>query len=298
MSKLAKLQEAAKRTESNITARFDEIVKRGTGRLLLSEVEPDPSQPRRSFASEMQSAFERSIAEKGVLQPILVRRKSSGYQIVAGERRYRAALKAGLEDIPAVIRDDMPQETVLEFQLLENVMRQDLNDVDRADAMLELMVLRSGKTRNEVELDIAKRYRDTGIPSEVSIVVDEVLSLFGKSLSTFHRFDLSALKLPSDLLEAVRRGELDLGHALLLKKLPEDERLVLTQRVIAEKISREALRALLAKKPKPKIIPALKLAQQRLKQVNKRLSGLAPEKLEWVVAQLESIEATLNKKKS
>jgi ParB family transcriptional regulator, chromosome partitioning protein len=297
MSKLEKLQAAAKRTESNISARFDEIVKRGTGRLLLAEIDPDPSQPRRSFASDNQAAFERSVAESGVLQPILVRRKEGRYQIVAGERRYRAAQKAGLEDIPAVVRDEMPPEVVLEYQLLENILRQDLNPIDRADGMLELMVLRSGKTREIIEQDIKKRYRDTGIPSEVAKTVDEVLALFGKTLSTFWRFDLSALKMPADLLEVVRRGELDVGHALLLKPiLSSQERSEWIKRVKQERLSREELRKLLtSKKPKQKIDQHVRLMQKQFKRLERQLPSLEQEKARWLMAELEKLMLAVTK---
>jgi ParB family transcriptional regulator, chromosome partitioning protein len=296
MTKLAKLQAAAKRTETNISARFDEIVKRGTGRLALSQIEPDPNQPRRSFHAQQQIAFEESIKQHGVLQPILVQRNGDKYRIVAGERRYRAALKAEHEDIAVVIRDDLPSELALEYQLLENLMRQELNPIDRADGMLKLMVIQSQTDQETIVKDIATRYRDTSIPSEVSPVIDNILKMFDISLSTFHRFHLQLLKLPLDLTQAMRNGRLDYSHALLLKQVPEGERENWIERITQENLSREALQKHLKQKSTKSSNPETRAINQRLKRIGHQIKAFNQEDQQWLLSELERIENKLKKK--
>ena len=292
MTKLAKLQAAAKRTETNISARFDEIVKRGTGRLNLNQIEPDPNQPRRSFHTQQQLTFEESIKQHGVLQPILVQRSGDVYRVVAGERRYRAALKAGHDDIAVVIRDDLPSELALEYQLLENLMRQELNPIDRADGMLKLMITRSQSDQETIVKDIATRYRDTSIPSAVSEVIDNVLKTFNISLSTFHRFHLQLLKLPLDLVEVMRSGTLDYSHALLLKSLPDNERAIWIKKIATEQLSREALQKQLKQKP-VKISLETRAITKRLTQLSKQIKKYSHEDQQWLLSELERIEKKL-----
>ena len=292
MTKLAKLQAAAKRTETNISARFDEIVKRGTGRLNLNQIEPDPNQPRRSFHTQQQLTFEESIKQHGVLQPILVQRSGDVYRVVAGERRYRAALKAGHDDIAVVIRDDLPSELALEYQLLENLMRQELNPIDRADGMLKLMITRSQSDQETIVKDIATRYRDTSIPSAVSEVIDNVLKTFNISLSTFHRFHLQLIKLPLDLVEVMRSGTLDYSHALLLKSLPDNERAIWIKKISTEQLSREALQKQLKQKP-VKISLETRAITKRLTQLSKQIKKYSHEDQQWLLSELERIEKKL-----
>lgn len=297
MSKTAKLQAAVERNEQNISARFQEISKRSSGKLLLSDIQPDPTQPRRSFQSDAQLGFEQSIAQQGVLQPILVERHGDKYQIIAGERRYRAALKAGFEDIPAVIRDELPSSQKLEYQLLENIMRQDLNPVDKADAMLRLMMLRADISEEMILKDISTRYRDTSIPSEVSPVVDAVLGQFNIALSTFHRFYLKLLKLPEDLQNVIRSGELDYSFALLLEKVtPEQVRANWVKRIIDEGLSREALKKLLVQKKVKPIKPTNQTIKKQLKQLGKHLEVIELAEVNWLEEQLKQIQAELQKR--
>ncbi len=262
---------------------------------MLTDIDPDPNQPRRSFHAAKQNAFEQSVSQHGVIQPILVQRDGNRYRIIAGERRYRAASNAGHDDIPAVIRDDLPSDIALEYQLLENLMRQDLNPVDRADGMLRLMVSRNQTDLETVQKDIATRYRDTSIPSAVSVVVDEVLTAFEISLSTFHRFHVKLLKLPDDLLEAVRTGRLEHGHTLLLERIADPkERRVWMARIDDQPLSREALQKALNQKKlkKPATMYARDIARQ-FKSISSSLVSLDEAQTRWVLAEMQRIQETI-----
>ena len=105
--------------------------------LSVIDIRPNPDQPRRHFADEKLDELAASIAKHGIIQPIIVRPFQGGYQIVAGERRWRAAQRAQLHDIPAIIRSFDDSET-LEIALLENIQRQDLNPIEEAEAYKKL----------------------------------------------------------------------------------------------------------------------------------------------------------------
>ena len=110
----------------------------GVRMLRLSQVDPNRSQPRQNFADEALEELAESIRQFGVLQPILVQKKGSRYEIIAGERRWRASRRAGLKEIPAIVRDYSSQET-LELSLIENIQREDLNPIEEAKAFKRLL---------------------------------------------------------------------------------------------------------------------------------------------------------------
>jgi ParB family transcriptional regulator, chromosome partitioning protein len=295
-NKRERLQAAAKATQVGITARLSEITKKPSGRIPLEDIEPDPNQPRRSFAATAQQAFDASIAERGVLQPILVRRHGSKYRIVAGERRYRASLKAGHDDIPALIRDDLPAEITLELQLEENLLREGLNDVDRVEGILRLMVLRSDSDFESITRDIATRYRDRTATSDVSAVVDKTLEQFEISLSTFQRFHLRILKLPTDLLEAVRTDRLEYSLALVLQSVADvDDRARWIDRIEQEGLSRLELERLLRTEAAPAQPSAPKEIVKRLTTIRRSVDKLGSNKslAKWVDQQLEHIHEVI-----
>ena len=106
--------------------------------LKISEIEPNRDQPRKAFDEEQLEELADSIRKYGVLQPLLVQKKGESYEIIAGERRWRAAKLAGLKMIPAVIREYSPQQA-MEIALIENVQREDLNPIEEAQAYQRLM---------------------------------------------------------------------------------------------------------------------------------------------------------------
>lgn len=162
----------------------------GLASLSVAAIEPHPEQPRRHFDPGALEELAASISERGVIQPVIVRPLAGGrYQIVAGERRWRAAQKAQLHEIPALIRD-LDERDVTALALIENIQREDLNPVEEARAYKRLAQL-----EDLPQLEIAK--------------------LVGKSRSHVANF-IRLLSLPDSVLEHLEAGRLDMGHARAL----------------------------------------------------------------------------------
>ena len=181
-------------------------------KLPLQKVEPNPNQPRRSFDEEELQALADSIAEHGILQPLAVRALDGGfYQIIAGERRWRAARLAGLHEVPVVVLD-ADDRTVMELALIENLQRQDLNPMEEAEGYRVLM-------------------EDYGLTQE------QAAARVGKSRPAVTNA-LRLLALPDEVRAMVENGTLSAGHARAVLSLPS-ERLqkAAAQRIIALRLS-------------------------------------------------------------
>ena len=165
--------------------------------LPLREIEPDPGQPRKTFDEETLAELSASIAEHGLLQPIAVRPKvSGGYLIVAGERRWRASRMAGLTEVPVIVKD-VTDEQAMELALVENLQREDLDPVEEAAGIRELM------TRCDLTQEQAARK-------------------LGKSRSALAN-SLRLLSLPETVLELLKSGFITIGHAKVVLGLPTPE---------------------------------------------------------------------------
>ena len=169
--------------------------------LKINDISPNNGQPRKIFNDESLNELANSIQENGVIQPIIVQRKGEGYRIVAGERRWRAARIAGLSVIPAIVRDLSDKETMAQA-LIENIQREDLNPIEEASAMDNLL-----KTHKLTQEQLAKK--------------------LGKPRATIAN-TLRILNLDESLQEFVSRGDLSEGHAkaILALKDKEDQRKV------------------------------------------------------------------------
>lgn len=164
--------------------------------LSVNEVEPNREQPRKEFDEKALSELSKSIEKNGVIQPILVRPVTGGaYQIVAGERRWRAARMAGLTEVPVVIRE-MSDEDAAVFALIENLQREDLNPVEEAEGIRSLI-------------------------EEFGMTQEEAADRVGKSRTAVTN-TLRLLKLPANILSMVAQGKITAGHARALISL-EDE---------------------------------------------------------------------------
>ena len=165
--------------------------------LPLREIEPDPGQPRKTFDDETLAELSASIAEHGLLQPIAVRPKpSGGYLILAGERRWRASRMAGLTEVPVIVKD-VTDEQAMELALVENLQREDLDPVEEAAGIRELM------TRCDLTQEQAARK-------------------LGKSRSALAN-SLRLLSLPETVLELLKSGFITIGHAKVVLGLPTPE---------------------------------------------------------------------------
>ncbi len=206
---------------------------RGLKMVAVADLSPNPHNPRRSFDEAELDELARSISERGVLQPIVARPagEPGRYEIVAGERRWRAAQKAGVHEIPVVVRD-LSESEALEVALIENIQRSDLNALEEALGYSQLM-------------------------EQFGYTQQQLADTLGKSRSHIAN-TLRLLNLPDDVKEMIRNGEISAGHARTL--IATDDPSALAKKIAklglsvreAEKLSRERSKAAGAKKKPPK----------------------------------------------
>ena len=201
--------------------------------IAITELDRNPDQPRREFDEASLQALADSIKEAGVLQPLLVVERDGRYQIVAGERRFRAARMAGLDEVPCIVKDFTPQEQ-MEAALIENIQREDLNPIEEANAVKQFM-----ETCHYTQEQAAKR--------------------LGKSRPAVAN-SLRLLSLPEDIQKDVIAGRISAGHARVLAGIEDKKRqIALGQLVILEGLSVRALEKMAAQQPaapvKPKAAP-------------------------------------------
>lgn len=201
----------------------------------IEDLRPHGRQPRKSFNDEKMAELAASIREKGVIQPLVVRSVDGHYQIIAGERRWRAAQKAGLREVPVVIQD-VSEDWALEIALIENIQREDLNPIEEAEAYRHLME----------SFDLSQ---------------DEVAKRVGKNRSTVANA-LRLLKLPDAVRGDVVGRKLTMGHARALLSLEDEEDILeAREQVLAKGLSVRETEALAKKiknfgrvaKPKVKV---------------------------------------------
>jgi ParB family chromosome partitioning protein len=168
----------------------------GAGEVAIGDLDPNPFQPRLTIDPARLEELTASVRESGILQPILVRRHGGRYQIIAGERRWRAAQAAGLATVPVAVRD-VPDERLLELAIVENVQRNELTALEEAHAFQRLQ-------------------------DEFGLTQEEIARRVGRERSTVTN-TLRLLRLPRELRELVLQGRLDAGHARALLALDRQE---------------------------------------------------------------------------
>jgi ParB family chromosome partitioning protein len=186
---------------------------------------PNRFQPRTHMDDERMEELARSIRSNGIIQPIVVRKVEGGYEIVAGERRWRASQRAGLLKVPVVVRD-IPEDRLLAAALIENIQREDLNPIEEAAA-----------------------YRRLG--DELHLTQDQIAEAVGKDRSSVANY-VRLLKLPHDVREHIGAGALSMGHArALLGLADENAQLRVARDVIAKGLSVRETEALVKKSAQP-----------------------------------------------
>ena len=192
-----------------------DVVHRDTGEtgiiagIEIASIQPNPFQPRTEFDEKALDELRLSILEKGVIQPITVRRVAMGYQLVTGERRLRAAQSAKLRTIPAYIIDVKTDEEMLEYALIENIQREHLNPMEIATAYQRLM-------------------------TECNLGAEDMAVKVGKDRSTVTNF-VRLLKLPERIQEGIRKDKITMGHARALINIPNERvQLRIFERIVGE----------------------------------------------------------------
>ena len=198
---VAKLEQTIYETATN-----EEIID-----IELSKLRPNPYQPRKVFDDEALKELSASIKEHGVFQPIIIKKSIKGYEIIAGERRVRASKLAGLDKIPAIIRD-FTDEQMMEIALLENLQRENLTAIEEAYAYKAMI-------------------------EKLSLTQDELSKKVGKSRSHLTNI-LGLLRLPKEVQQMIAESKLSMGHARALSKLEDEEKIKeLANKIVNEKIS-------------------------------------------------------------
>ena len=227
--------------EKIIETSTDEEVKE----IPLNEIRVNPYQPRKTFNEESLNELALSIKEHGVFQPIIVKKSIRGYEIVAGERRYRASKIAGKETIPAIIRE-FTDEQMMEIAVLENLQRENLNAIEEAEAYLSLM-----KNLNLTQEQLSKRV--------------------GKSRSHITNI-IGILNLPQEVKDLVKENKLTMGHARTLSKIEDPEKIKeLANLVISENMNVRMLEETTKEQEIPKKV------KQNTKEKNSEIIGIEKE---------------------
>ena len=177
----------------------------------ISKIAPNPFQPRTEFDPEEIQDLANSIREKGLLQPILLRKHHEGYQIVAGERRFRAMQVLGRTQIPALVRDQLSDRDMMEMALIENIQRVQLNAIEEAMAFEQLI-------------------------NNCGITHDELAQKLGKSRSSITN-TLRLLKLEDELKVMIREGKLTAGHGRALLQTDPKKRMRLAQKIVDDHLN-------------------------------------------------------------
>lgn len=159
----------------------------GVSEIEISQIEVNPYQPRKHFSEEALAELANSVAEHGIVQPLLVTRSGNKYQLIAGERRFRAAQRAGLTKVPVFVKEALQGSVALELAIIENVQREDLNPIEEALAYQQLN-------------------------QEFGLTQEEIAKKVGKERSTVANF-LRLVRLPEKVKNLVASGQLSMGHA-------------------------------------------------------------------------------------
>lgn len=222
----------------------------------IMDIEPNKTQPRKSFDEEKLEELADSIRQNGIITPILVQEAPNGYySIIAGERRWRAAKKAGLKEIPAIVKK-LDEQKLYEISLIENLQREDLNPVEEALGYKKLM-------------------------DDYSLTQEDVALKLSKSRSGVAN-SLRLLNLPKDVLKLLETGVISVGHAKVLLSLPNDKAkselcsMVVEKSLSVRELENEVKKYLKPEKEEPKTDLNVKLAYEK---IEKNMEGVLGTKV-------------------
>ncbi|WP_375494821.1 ParB/RepB/Spo0J family partition protein [uncultured Nostoc sp.] len=283
---------------------------KSTNTILIQEIKLPPTQPRRYFDPKKLEELSLSIKELGILEPLIVRPRPDGsYELIAGERRFKAAIMAGLEEVPVVIKE-MDDDTVKQVQLIENLQREDLNAYEETIGILELLALRLNSTQDEVisllnRMSKANRKQaDNVIRHEENVVVEGIFASLGRlSAESFRTNRLPLLNLPEDIKEALQKGSIEYTKARAIAKVKEDvKRTPLLQAAIKENLSLTEIQLLIRDifaQEKADTTPSLKTQYKELsKQLGSSKVWDNPKKKKALEKLLNQIKVLLDEEQA
>ena len=269
----------------------------------LDQISPPAFQPRRYFDEDAMAELTASIQKHGILQPILVRPLGDEqYQLVAGERRYNAAKALGLTQVPVIVRQ-MTEAEAMQYALMENLQREDLNPVEETEGILQLLELSLETDRSSVisllnrMAKVERGLADNVIRQEDREAISSVFQSLGKlSPESFRTNRLPLLNLPGDILEAIRGGQIEYTKAKALSKVKEAElRAALLTEAIGQSLSLREIRERIKAEQKPAHREEL---QARMEAIPKKIKKLKvwddPDKRKKVEALLAEMEMLLS----
>ncbi|OIP68171.1 MAG: hypothetical protein AUK48_16190 [Oscillatoriales cyanobacterium CG2_30_44_21] len=272
----------------------------------LSKIVLSNQQPRRYFDPEKMFTLVESVRQHGILEPILLRSLDNDtYELVAGERRYRAAKEVGLDAIPAVVRQMTPEEA-LQIALVENLQREDINPVEETEAILQLLVLKLNLSIDEVTAQLYRMRHITrgeiGQNVLTSLEYDEaivsVFSSLGFKWESFITSRLPLLKLPSEILDVLRQGRIEYTKVLAISRIKDEiSRQELLNQAIEQGLSLVQIRELIAVLPQSqsskhdqnKLKIQVDTALRALKKSNVWSDPKKQKRLEKLMQEIESL---------
>ena len=246
---------------SNVKDKSKKTIDPGVSYVKVSEIKPNPNQPRRNFDSKALDELSNSINEKGVITPITIRQLDKGYEIIAGERRWRAAKKAKLKSIPAYILNIDSEAEMMEVALIENIQRENLNAIEEAEGYAVLN-------------------------SKYDLSHEDIAKTIGKKRTTISNA-LRLLKLPAEIRRSIRDGKISAGHgrAILQKKTINSMRL-LWDKIIKDSLSVRKAEELVRPKRKKEKEKRLVVPEAPIREIENELVEIFGTKVKLKPAQI------------
>ena len=233
----------------------------GVNKVKINDIKPNPDQPRRDFDKKSLEELSLSIKNKGIITPITLRKSGKDYEIVAGERRWRAAKKANLKSIPAYIIDIKNNSEMMQVALIENIQREDLNAIEEAEGYAILNI-------------------------KYGLSHDEIANIIGKKRTTISNA-LRLLKLPPEIRKSIRAGKISAGHGrAILQKKTISSMQVFWKKIINESLSVRAAEALVRPLGKVKKIRKVGVKKGSTKGIEDKLIEIFGTKVKLKPSQL------------
>ena len=233
----------------------------GVSFISIKEIRPNPNQPRHDFNDKSLEELSNSIKEKGLITPITIRELDKGYEIIAGERRWRASKKAKLKSIPAYVLNISSESEMMEMALIENVQREDLNPIEEAEGYAVLN-------------------------SKFNLSHDVIAKTIGKKRTTISNA-LRLLKLPPEIRKSIRKGEISAGHGrAILQKKSISAMHSMWKKIVNDSLSVRSAEALVKPKVKSKKIKKMIISKGPTRAIENQLIEIFGTKVKLKPAQI------------